>query len=112
MLKVKSKNPNPSCVIYRGKCLCGEEYIGETERDVEKRWSEHNNPTEKFELARHLPNNTGLLFARKILMSAPKGKRTCKNLEAFFIAVQNPKLNEQVNSNVLHLFRNGHEGHF
>ena len=34
---------HPSCVIYRGKCSCGEEYIGETEKNVEKRWSEHIN---------------------------------------------------------------------
>ena len=47
LFKVKSKNPHPSCVIYRGKCSCGEEYIGETERNVEKRWSEHNNPIKK-----------------------------------------------------------------
>ena len=45
LFKVKSKNP--SCVISRGKCSCGEEYIGETERNVQKRWSEHNNPTQK-----------------------------------------------------------------
>ena len=39
MFKVKSKNPYPSCGIYRGKCSCGEERIGETERNVEKRWT-------------------------------------------------------------------------
>ena len=32
-----------------GKGSCGEEYIGETERNMEKRWSEHNNPREKCE---------------------------------------------------------------
>ena len=87
LFKVKSKNPHPSCVIYRGKCSCGEEYIGETERNVEKRWREHNNPTEKTEPARHLSNNIGHLFAWEILMPAPKEKRKRKNLEALFIAV-------------------------
>ena len=43
LFKVKSKNRHPSCVIYRVKCSCGEECIGETERNVQKRWSEHNN---------------------------------------------------------------------
>ena len=105
LFKVKSKNPHPSCVIYRGKCLCGEEYIGETERNMEKRWSEHNNPTEKTEPARHLSNNISHLFAWGILIPAPKGKRTHKNLEGLFIAVQKPSLNEQVN--VLQLFRKG-----
>ena len=46
--KGKSKSLHPSCVIYRGKCLCGEGHIGETERNVEKHWSKHNNPTEKL----------------------------------------------------------------
>ena len=93
-------------MIYRGKCLCGEEYTGETERNVGKVWSEHNTPTEKTEPARHLSNNIGHLFGWEILMPAPKDKRTCKNLEAFFTAVQKPSWNEQVKSNVLHLFRN------
>ena len=34
---VKSKKPHPSCVINKGKCLCEEEHIGETEKNVEKR---------------------------------------------------------------------------
>ena len=106
LFKVKSKNPHPSCVIYRGKCSCREEYIRETERNVEKRCSQHNNSTEKTEPARHLSNNIGHLFAWEIPMPAPKDKRTCKNLEVFFIVVQKPSLNEQVKSSVLHLFRN------
>ena len=32
---VKSKKPHPSCVINKGKCLCEEEHIGETEKNVE-----------------------------------------------------------------------------
>ena len=40
-------------------------------------------------------------------MPAPKEKRTRKILDEFFIAVQKPSLNEQMKSNVLHLFRNG-----
>ena len=103
LFKDKSKNPRHCCVIYRGKCSCEEENIGKTERNVEKRWSEHN-PTEKTEPTRHLSNNTSHLFAWEILMPTPKGKRTCKNLEAFFIPVQKPSLNEQVKSNVLHRF--------
>ena len=51
------ENPCPSCVIYKSKCSCEEEYIGETERNVDKRWSECKNPTEINEPARHLFNN-------------------------------------------------------
>ena len=74
---------NPSCVIYRGKCSCGKEYIVEIDRNVEKRWSEPNNPAEETEPARHLLSNISHLFAWEILMPAPRDKRTCKNLEAF-----------------------------
>ena len=93
-------------MIYRRKCSFREECVEETKRNVEKHWSEHNNPTEKTESARHLFNNVGHLFVWEILMPAPKDKRKRKNLEAFFIAVQKPSLNEQVKSNVLHLFQN------
>ena len=60
----------------------------ERERNVEKRWSEHNNPTEKTEPARQLSNNSGHLFAWDILMPATRDKLTRKNLEVFFIAVK------------------------
>ena len=49
LYKVKSKNSRPSCVVYRSKCLCGEEYMRETYRNVEKLWSEHENPTGKIQ---------------------------------------------------------------
>ena len=89
LFKVKSENPHPSCVIYRGKCPCGDEYIGEIERNLEKRWSEHKNPTEKTEPARHLSDNNGHLFVWEILMPAPKDNRTHKNLEAFLLQFKN-----------------------
>ena len=108
LFKVKSRNLGPSCVMYRSKCPYGEEYTGETERNVEKRSNEHKNPTENIETARHLSNNISNLFAWEILMPAPKDKQTHKNFEAFFIAVQKLSLNEQVKSNVLHFFSKQH----
>ena len=36
-------NLHPSCKIYKGECTCGETYVGETVRNVEVRWAEHNN---------------------------------------------------------------------
>ena len=91
--KGKSKSLHP-CVIYRGKCLCGEGHIGETERNVEKHWSKHNNPTEKTEPARHLSRNISHLFAWDILMPAPKDKGTGKNSQAFFTTGPKPLSNE------------------
>lgn len=96
-----------SCKIYRGECTCGTEYIGETERNVRERWSEHDNIKNKSEPAKHLYENAGHNFTWSILLSASKNARTRKNLEAFYIAKLKPSLNEQVESNVLNLFRNG-----
>ena len=41
LFKLKSRDPYPSCVIYEGVCSCQESYIGETVRNIEIRWQEH-----------------------------------------------------------------------
>ena len=41
LFKLKSRNPHPSCMIYKGTCSCQESYIGETVRNVQIRWQEH-----------------------------------------------------------------------
>ena len=74
--------------------------IGETIRNVEERWSEHNSADNKSEPAKHLADN------EELLLDAPKDGRTRKNLEAFFIAKLKPSHNRQENSNMLTLFRN------
>ena len=45
LFPLKNKNNYKSCVIYKGDCSCRLHYIGETKRNVEVRWNEHNNPT-------------------------------------------------------------------
>ena len=47
-------NLHLSCKIYKSFCSCGETYIGETIRNVEERWSEHNSADNKSE---HLAEN-------------------------------------------------------
>ena len=47
------------------------------------------------------------MFTWSVICSAPKIDRTRKNLEAFYIAIMRPNLNEQCESNVLTLSRNG-----
>ena len=93
--------------IYKDICSCGETYIGETIRNVEERWSEHNSADNKSEPAKHLASNKEHFFLWNILLDAPKDGRTRKNLEAFFIAKLKPSLNRQEDSNMLTLFRNG-----
>ena len=70
-----------------------------------------NNIFQKFLLkpkpAAHLEQNIDHCFTWRILCNAPSNPRTRKNIEAFFIAIMRPSLNEQTNSDALILFRNG-----
>ena len=104
---IKDKNLYPACKIYHGECVCGEKYIGETVRNTQKRWSEHNNPNKDSEPARHIKENVDHQFEWKVLSHAPLNKALRKNLEAIFIGLIKPSLNKQENFNRLTLFRNG-----
>ena len=90
LFPLKDRNLHPSYKIYKGICSCGETYIGETIRNVEERWSEHNSADNKSKPAKHLDDNEKHSFLWSILLDAPKDGRTCKNLEAFFIAKLKP----------------------
>ena len=81
--------------------------MGETKRNVAIRISEHEKFNGNSEPAKHLVNHPSHNFEWSLLATAPKQDRTRKNLEAFYIALLRPSLNEQVESNVLNLFRNG-----
>ena len=54
LFPLKDKSDYKSCVIYKGGCSCGSRHIGETKRNAEVRWNEHNNPTKSLELSKHL----------------------------------------------------------
>ena len=41
-LFIKDRNLHLSCQIYKGTSGCGETYVGETIRNVEECWLEHN----------------------------------------------------------------------
>ena len=94
-----------------GRELCqlnyGEDYVGETIRNTATRWSEDNNPTHKSEPAQYIKNHIGHLFEWFILYNAPSNSQIRKNLEALFIGIMKPSLNEQTNFDRLTLFRNG-----
>ena len=107
LFPLKDHNLHPSCKIYKGICSCGETYIGETIRNVEERWSEHNSADNKSEPAKHLADNKEDSFLWSILLAFPKDGKTRKNLEANLIAKLKPSLNRQEDCNILTLLRNG-----
>ena len=45
---LKDKNLHPSCKTYHGLCSCGEDYVGETKRNVSVHYDEHNKPSNKL----------------------------------------------------------------
>ena len=107
LFHVKDKNDHPSCKIYKGECSCGSQNIGETKRNVTVGWAEHNNPNNNSEPAKHLSQSIEHSFTWTVISQASKNNKTRKNLEASFIALLKPDLNEQCEFNTLVLFRNG-----
>ena len=108
LFKIKDKNLYPGCKIYYGECQhYGNNYIWETVRNTDTWQSEHNNSDHKSELAEHIKKNIDHIFNWKILCLAPSQKHLRKNLEAIFIALYKPSLNDQKSFDRLMLFRNG-----
>ena len=107
LFSTKDKVSHISNVIYSGQCSCGESYIGETDRNVDIRWKEHNNPSHRSNPSKHLTNNIFHEFQWKTIKLAPKNNSKRKILEAFFISRYKPKLNNQVEMRQLLLFKNG-----
>ena len=85
LLRLKSQNPHPSCVMYQGICTCKENYIGETKRNVEIRWEKHSEVNKIYVPSRHLKSNPTYAFTWKVLMAAPINDCVRENLEASFI---------------------------
>ena len=95
------------CVIYQGICSFGHNYIGETIRNAVTRTEEHEQPNGKSEPSKHLKNNPGHKFDRMILSRALSHRLKRKILEAYFIKQLNPSINDQLDSEILILFRHG-----
>ena len=77
-------------------------------RNARLRWNEHENGTDKnSECDKYLNENDNHKFKWSILSLAPKVSFKRKILEGYFIKTLNPILNNQLNSDILTLFRNG-----
>ena len=106
-LKDKITNIHKSDIIYEGICSCNETYIGESDRNVCIRWSEHDNIKKTSEPSKHLKVFKDHKFSWKILSNAPRGYHKRKILETFFIKIKRPSLNNQIENYQLKLFHNG-----
>ena len=82
-------------------------HIGETIRNVNIRWNEHEGIRKKSEPAKHLRENLNHKFKRETLLEAPKSYRQWKNFQTSFMAIMGPTLSNQLDTKKLYLFRNG-----
>ena len=54
LFQSKDNDEHYSCVIYEGNCSFGENYVGESVRNVVLRWFEYEDPNKQSEPAKHL----------------------------------------------------------
>ena len=76
-------------------------------RNVEVRWSEHNNPKKVSNPSKHIKDNVDHTFHWSVLARAPTNTSQRKVLEAYYIVLEKPTLNDQLEPGRLNLFRNG-----
>ena len=105
LFKIKDNVKHLSCVVFHGIWSCGKNCIGETIRNVVTRIDGHKQPNGKSEPSKHLKNNPGHQFNWMILSRAPSHHLKRKILEAYFIKQLNLPLNDQLDSEILTLFR-------
>ena len=74
---------------------------------VKVKWKGNNNSTKVSELSKQLRNNIDHCFIWTIIPNASRNAKTRKNLEASYIALWKPDLNEKKTFERLALFRNG-----
>ena len=65
----KYKSPSIMCDLWsKGVCSCQESYIGETVRNVEIRWQEHEDTQKHSDPTKHLKNSFTHSFTWKVLL--------------------------------------------
>ena len=81
--------------------------VGRSVRNVVLTRAEHEDPNKQSEPAKHLKHFPDHQFEWKVLTRVPEYTRKRKTLEALLIKSTNPFLNEQLDTELLVLFRNG-----
>ena len=106
LFSLKDKVSYYSCAIYRGDCSHDQNYIGQTVRNAEIRWNEHEDKNRKSEAVKHLKENPTHKFRWTIISKASENFRKCRVLEAYFVKTICPTLSEHLDNDILTLFRN------
>ena len=77
-------------------------------KSSEIKWNEYNTRKDKnSDCVKHLNNHFDHDFRWFALSPVSKNCLKCKILEAYYIKACQPSLNNQINSDVFNLFRNG-----
>ena len=106
LFPLKDKNIYPAWRICYGLSFCKGNYICESKNNTTTRWGQHNNHNQDSKTVKHLNKNIQHSYNQTILVNAFNHTRTRNNLEAIFIALLRPSLNNHLKSNKLLLFRN------
>ena len=104
---MKDKTSHVSSIVYEGKCNCGENYTGETGRNVTIKWDEHSDIDKHSEPAKHIKQFPEHRFNWEILRRVPNKAIQKKIHEAYYVMCLSPTLNNQLELTSLTLFRNG-----
>ena len=99
--KLESSTKEKYSVVYEGKCNCGKNYIGETGRNVTKRWDEHSDISKNSEPAKHLNQFSEDIFNWKILRRVSKIVRQRKIHEAYYVMWMHPTLKGYLRCNMV-----------
>ena len=90
----KDKVKHHSCVIYRGICSCGADYIGKMIRNSEIKWNEHSTGKDKnSNYVKHLNDHFDHEYRWFVLSRASKNNLKRRILEAYHIKTCQPSLN-------------------
>ena len=92
--------------MYKGKCNCGKNYIGEIGWNVTIRWDELSDIGKNSELAKHLYQFPEHMFNWEIFGRVPNEVRQRKIHEEYVMCLC-PTLNNQMELTSLTLFQNG-----
>ena len=88
LFRIKDKSLHQACKIFKSVCSCGESYIGERVGNVEERWGEHSNPS------KHIRDNVDHTLHWLVSARAPTNTFQQKMLEAYYIVLEKPTLND------------------